>query len=49
MTYKSYLKFYNIIDTEENREAWIYNEWSKGRVYLYDNEFYSTETNEKVF
>ena len=48
MKYNSYLKFYGLENTEENRENWLYNEWHHGRAYMYDGKFYSTETGEEI-
>lgn len=48
MTYAAYLKFFNLKDTAENHESWLYSEWRKGRLYKYNGEFFSTTTGEKV-
>lgn len=48
MMYADYLKFYCLADTKESREDWLASEWSKGRLYMQDGEYYDTETGEKV-
>ena len=48
MKYSEYMRFYGLKDTTENRENWLASEWSKGRLYLQDGEYYDTETGEKV-
>lgn len=48
MKYTSYLKLYGLKDTPQSRENWLASEWSKGRLYMQDGEYYSTETVEKV-
>ena len=48
MSYNAYLKYYNLKDTEENRENWLYNEWSHGRTYMHEGKFYSVETGKEV-
>ena len=48
MKYPAYLRFYGLKDTAENRENWLASEWSKGRLYLQDGEYYCTKIGEKV-
>ena len=48
MKYADYLSFYNLEDTEENHENWLYNEWHHGRAYKYENKFFSTTTGEEI-
>ena len=48
MKYTAFLKLYDLKDTPESREDWLASEWSKGRLYMQDGEYYSTETGEKV-
>lgn len=48
MEYTEYLKFYGLADTAENRENWLASEWSKGRLYMQDGEYYCTATGKKV-
>lgn len=48
MTYKNYLEFYNLTENEETHKDWLYNEWRKGNVYLYEGKFYSTTTGKEV-
>lgn len=44
MTYATYLRFYGLKNTAENRENWLANEHIHGRVYLYNGRYYSVET-----
>lgn len=48
MKYTAFLKLYDLKDTPETREDWLASEWSKGRLYLQDGEYYCTETGKKV-
>ena len=48
MTYNTYLKFYGLKDTAENRENWLYSEWRHGRVYKYEDKFFSVETGKEI-
>lgn len=48
MKYADYLKFYGLADTEESHEDWLYNEWHHGRAYMYEGEFFSTSTGDKL-
>ena len=48
MTYFEYIKFYNIPKNQQTREDWLYSEWHHGRVYMYEGNFYSTATGERV-
>jgi hypothetical protein len=49
MKYADYLKFYGLADTEESHEDWLHNEWHHGRAYMYEGQFYSTTTGEKLY
>lgn len=48
MTYKEYIKFYNLEKTNDTYLDWLCNEWHHGRVYQFEGEFYSVLTGEKV-
>lgn len=48
MTYSEYLRLYRLSDSANSRENWLYSEWSKGNLILYDGHFYSVETGEEV-
>lgn len=48
MKYDAYLKMYGLKASVENRENWLASEWSKGRLYMQDGEYYCTKTGEKV-
>lgn len=48
MKYPAYLNLYDLKDTPQSREDWLASEWSKGRLFMQDGEYYSTETGEKV-
>ena len=48
MKYTAYLKLYGLADTAGNHDNWLASEWSKGRLYMYEGEYYSTETGKKV-
>ena len=48
MKYKAFLKLYDLKDTPQSREDWLASEWGKGRLYMYEGEYYSTATGEKV-
>ena len=46
MSYETYLKFYNLEDSEEHYEDWLANEHRQGRAIKYDGVLYSVESGE---
>lgn len=48
MNYPEYLQFYDLPETPESHDDWLYNEWRHGRAHLYDGVFYRMGTGENL-